>query len=193
MLKRHSDINSACSTLSFPLILLYPVTLLHTDSEFLPTLTVSDSGLCQETCTSLPCLKATSNLVTTQQLAHRATDDRPSFHLAGSKGLPAHPQLHSSYPSTIPQTFSQAKAIRCNLQGMGQHSKEQVSEMTRVDGRSLLSNIPHTTHTTLYIHSLKSPVAFLPGFNLNILPATQIPLAPTRERGSLPLQASGWG
>ena len=100
----------------------------------------------------------------------------------------------NSIPPTLqlfPHTFSQAKAIRCNLQGMGQHSKEQVSEMTRVDGRSLLSNIPHTTHTTLYIHSLKSPVAFLPGFNLNILPATQIPLAPTWERSSHPLKASG--
>lgn len=65
--------------------------------------------------------------------------------------------------------------------------------MTRDDGRSLLSHTPHATHTTLDIHSLKSPVAFLPRLNLNILPATQIPLAPTRERGSGPLQASAWG
>ena len=65
--------------------------------------------------------------------------------------------------------------------------------MTRDDVRSLLSNTPRATHATLHIHSLKSPVAFLPRFKLNIVPATQIPLAPTRERGSRPLQASAWG
>ena len=63
----------------------------------------------------ISCIKVTFNLVTMQQLVHRATDDRPSFHLAGYLAPKA--CGHTATPFLLPFNFSPDFFFRLKLFG----------------------------------------------------------------------------
>ena len=96
-----------------------------------------------------PCLKVTFYLLTTQQLAHRATDDRPSFHLAGYLAPKACRHAPNFIPPILLVNLSH-RSFRLKLLSVvykegGSCQMQQVSKMTTDDSRFPLINTPHPT------------------------------------------------